>query len=246
MIGGRLSHYDIVAKLGEGGMGVVYKARDARLDRFVAIKVLPAAVTSDADYRRRLTQEARAASALNHAGIVTIHDIARDGDVDFIVMEYISGTTLEDLIAGRKLRLKDALNYGMQAAQALATAHAAGIVHRDLKPSNIMVTGDGVVKILDFGLAKLTQEAGDAAATLAETRTISGVALTGVGKIVGTIAYMSPEQAEGKKVDHRSDIFSLGTSFTRSSRGSVLFRLIRPPRRYPPSCRRNRSRRRQW
>ena len=212
MIGTRLSHYEIVAKLGEGGMGVVYKARDPRLDRFVAIKLLSSAASGDAEYRHRLTQEAKAASALNHAGIITIHDIAREGDHDFIVMEYVPGSTLEDLIAGRRLKLRDALNIGIQAAQALATAHAAGIVHRDLKPSNIMVTDDGVVKVLDFGLAKLAQDRGDmAGASLAQTRTIADASLTAVGKIVGTVAYMSPEQAEGMKVDHRSDIFSFGT-----------------------------------
>jgi serine/threonine protein kinase len=224
MIGSRLSHYEIVAKLGEGGMGVVYKARDPRLDRFVAIKLLSSAAAGDAEYRNRLTQEAKAASALNHSGIVTIHDIARDGDHDFIVMEYVSGSTLEELIAGRRLKLRDALNIGIQAAQALATAHAAGIVHRDLKPSNIMVTDDGVVKVLDFGLAKLPQGRGDAAgASLDQTRTIADASLTAVGKIVGTVAYMSPEQAEGRKVDHRSDIFSLGTVLYEALTGTRPF-----------------------
>ena len=151
-----LGHYEILAKLGEGGMGVVYKARDTHLDRFVAIKVLPPESLADPERKRRFTQEARAASALNHPGIVTIYDITHADGTDFIAMEYVQGKTLGELIGRKGLSLKDTLNYAIQAADALAKAHATGIVHRDLKPSNIMVTDDGLVKILDFGLAKLT------------------------------------------------------------------------------------------
>lgn len=210
MIGSRLARYEIVSKLGEGGMGIVYKARDTDLDRFVAVKVLTSDAAADVEYRQRLTQEAKAASALNHSGIVTIHDIARQGDLAFIVMECVSGQTLEQLIERKRPRLSEALNIAIQTAQALTVAHAAGIVHRDLKPSNIMVTHEGVVKILDFGLARLRERSEIADTPAGPTRTVVNTSLTAVGKIVGTVAYMSPEQAEGKKVDHRSDIFSLG------------------------------------
>jgi len=213
MVGRTLSHYEVVAELGEGGMGVVYKARDTRLDRFVAIKVLTAAAISE-ERRRRFAQEARAASALNHPGVVTIHDIATEEGVDFIAMEYVQGQTLAQLIGRRALTLKASLDYAIQAAQALASAHAAGIVHRDLKPSNIMVTDDGRVKILDFGVAKLIART-DAnivldPATMTRTVAARDSALTTDGHIVGTVAYMSPEQATGQPLDSRADIFSFG------------------------------------
>jgi Tol biopolymer transport system component/tRNA A-37 threonylcarbamoyl transferase component Bud32 len=206
MIGQIVAHYQILEKLGQGGMGVVYKARDTRLDRLVALKVLPRERVADAERRRRFVQEAKAASALNHANIVTIHDIDDAGGVHFIAMEYVAGKTLNELIGRKGLRPIDALEYAVQIAGALAKAHAAGIIHRDLKPSNIMVGEDGQVKVLDFGLAKLTEAGG-----LAEddpTRTLK--AETAEGTILGTVAYMSPEQAEGKKIDARSDIFSFG------------------------------------
>ena len=158
MVGTSLSHYEILATLGVGGMGVVYKARDTRLDRLAAIKILKNA-TADEDCRRRFSQEAKAASALNHPGIITIYDVARHGDVDFIAMEYVEGKTVEELIAQKALSLPAALEYAIQAARALAKAHTVGIIHRDLKPSNIMVTADGLVKILDFGVAKLVGRA---------------------------------------------------------------------------------------
>ena len=162
MIGRTLLHYRIVEKLGEGGMGVVYKALDTHLDRFVAIKVLPPDKVADAERKRRFVLEAKAASALNHHGIITIHDIASSGDIDFIVMEYVPGKTLTQLIARKRLAFNDSLRYAIQIADALATAHAAGIVHRDLKPENVIVSGSeggvGSVKILDFGLAKLTDQ----------------------------------------------------------------------------------------
>ena len=206
MIGQTVAHYQILEKLGQGGMGVVYKARDTHLDRFVALKVLPPERVADADRRRRFVQEAKAASALNHPNIVTIHDIDDAGGVHFIAMEYVAGKGLSELIGRKGLRPIDALEYAVQIAGALAKAHAAGIIHRDLKPSNIMVGEDGQVKVLDFGLAKLTEAGG-----LAEdesTRTLK--AETAEGAILGTVAYMSPEQAEGKKIDPRSDIFSFG------------------------------------
>ena len=157
MIGKTLGHYQITEKLGEGGMGVVYKARDTHLDRFVAIKVLPAEKVADPDRKRRFVQEAKAASALNHPNIVTIHDIDAGDGIDFIAMEYVAGKTLDQLIPRKGMRLNEALKYAVQIADALATAHAAGIVHRDLKPANVMVTEKGLVKVLDFGLAKLTE-----------------------------------------------------------------------------------------
>ena len=157
MIGRHLGHYEVRKKLGEGGMGVVYRARDTHLDRFVAIKVLPPEAVADAEPKRRFTQEAKAASALNHPSIVTIYDITHADGTDFIAMEYVQGKTLSELIGRKGLTLKDTLSYAIQAAGALAKAHAAGIVHRDLKPSNIMVTDDGLVKILDFGVASSRQ-----------------------------------------------------------------------------------------
>ena len=225
MVGTRLSHYEILAALGAGGMGVVYKARDTRLDRLAAIKILKGA--TDEDRRRRFSQEARAASALNHPSIITIYDIARDGDVDFIAMEYVEGKTLEELIARKAMPLTAALDYAIQAARALAKAHAAGIIHRDLKPSNIMVTADGLVKILDFGVAKLSglPEADDDADSAAVTRTVASMdaALTDEGRVVGTIAFMSPEQASGQKVDPRSDIFSFGSVLYEMVTGARAF-----------------------
>ena len=226
MVGTRLSHYEILTTLGAGGMGVVYKARDTRLDRLAAIKILKG-TTADEDRRRRFSQEARAASALNHPSIITIYDIARDGDVDFIAMEYVEGKTLEELIARKAMSLTAALDYAVQAARALAKAHAAGIIHRDLKPSNIMVTADGLVKILDFGVAKLAglPEVDDGADSAGVTRTVASMdaALTDEGRVVGTIAFMSPEQASGQKIDPRSDIFSFGSVLYEMVTGARAF-----------------------
>jgi len=200
MIGQTLGHYQIIEKLGQGGMGVVYKARDTHLDRFVAIKVLPAAKVSDPDRKRRFVQEAKAASALNHPNIIHIYDVDQAEGIDFIAMEYVAGKTLDELIPRKGMRLSQALKHAVQIADALARAHGAGIIHRDLKPSNVMVDDHGLVKVLDFGLAKLTEVSGPEEETAA-TR-------TGAGTVLGTAAYMSPEQAEGKPVDTRSDIFS--------------------------------------
>jgi serine/threonine protein kinase len=154
MIGQTVSHYTIEEKLGEGGMGVVYKARDTRLDRYVALKVLPADKVADPERKRRFVQEAKAASALNHPNIVIIHDIDQADGIDFIAMEYVEGKTLDRLIPRNGMRLGQVLKYAIQIAGALARAHAAGIVHRDIKPGNVMVTSDDHVKVLDFGLAK--------------------------------------------------------------------------------------------
>jgi eukaryotic-like serine/threonine-protein kinase len=212
VIGRKLAHYEIVDQLGEGGMGVVYKARDTQLDRFVAIKVLHADATIDLERRRRFVQEAKAASALNHPGIVTIYGISSDAGLDFIAMEYVAGQTLEQLIRASVLSPAVALEYAIQAARALARAHAAGIVHRDIKPSNIMVTAEGLVKVLDFGVAKLVATADRVADESSVTQTgLHAAPRTEEGRIVGTAAYMSPEQAAGQPVDARSDIFSLGT-----------------------------------
>jgi eukaryotic-like serine/threonine-protein kinase len=217
MIGKTLGHYEIVKKIGSGGMGVVYKARDLHLDRFVALKVLPSEKVADPERKRRFVQEAKAASALNHPNIIHIYDITSDTGVDFIAMEYVEGKTLDERIGHRGLSSKDTLKYAVQIADALAKAHSAGIVHRDLKPSNIMVNEDDTVKILDFGLAKLTEQvkAGEFASTA--TLEAGEKPVTEKGVIVGTVAYLSPEQAEGKGVDSRSDIFSFG---------SVLYEMI--------------------
>jgi Tol biopolymer transport system component/tRNA A-37 threonylcarbamoyl transferase component Bud32 len=206
MVGQSLLHYTVIEKLGEGGMGVVYKARDTRLDRAVALKVLPQDRVSSEERRRRFVQEAKSASALNHPNIVTIYDIATDGDVSFIAMELVTGGTLAESIPRSGLPIARALKYAAQIADGLAAAHRAGIVHRDLKPGNIMLAQDGRVKILDFGLAKLTER--DEARGEAETR--AGLDGTEPGLIVGTVGYMSPEQAQGRPLDTRSDIFSFG------------------------------------
>jgi serine/threonine protein kinase len=212
VIGRVLDRYRIESKLGEGGMGVVYKARDIRLDRSVAIKVLPPDKIADPTRKQRFAQEARAASALNHSGIVTIHDICSHEGIDFIVMEYVGGRTLDEVIASKGLRPAQALRYAVEIADALAKAHEAGIIHRDVKPSNLMVTDDGHVKVLDFGLAKLI----DPPDASAETATRASP-MTEEGSVLGTVAYMSPEQAEGRKLDARSDIFSFG---------SVLYEMV--------------------
>jgi len=215
-----ISHYRIEEKLGEGGMGVVYRAFDSHLDRTVAIKVLPPHVADDSERRWRFIREAKAASALNHPNIVTIYDIDRapmgDGPpVDFIAMECVQGESLDRVLAGRRLTIEEAIAYGTQMAAALAAAHAAGIVHRDVKPGNAIVTSSGQVKMLDFGLAKLVEPGGAQASptdSLAATITAATAAPgTREGAILGTLAYMSPEQAQGQPVDARSDVFSLGS-----------------------------------
>src|ERR1051326_6243876 len=220
MTGKRLAHFEITGKLGEGGMGVVYEALDGHLDRRVALKLLPAEKVANPARKQRFIQEAKAASALNHPNIVTIYDISTADGIDYIAMELVLGRTLEDLLAKRRLKLTESLKYAVQLADALAAAHAAGIVHRDLKPANVMVTQSGLVKVLDFGLAKLTDESEVSEAD--ETRTEHAV--TEDGTVVGSAAYMSPEQAEGKKVDARSDIFSFGLVLYEMLSGKRAFR----------------------
>jgi hypothetical protein len=213
MVGRTVLQYQFIEKLGAGGMGDIYKAQDTRLNRFVAIKVLSGHHAGDADRRRRFIQEAQAASALNHPNIITIHDIITEGDTQFMVLEYVAGKTLVDLIPKGGLRVPQALKYASQMIDALSAAHAAGIIHRDLKPANVMVTDSGLVKILDFGLAKLTDRNGpmtQVGENSDNTMSMSDSPLTVEGSILGTVSYMSPEQAQGKKVDARSDIFSFG------------------------------------
>jgi serine/threonine-protein kinase len=200
VVGTTLGSYRIVSQLGAGGMGVVYKALDQRLQRHVALKVLPSTVSSDEGRRRRFLQEARAASALNDPHIITIYDIFEHDGADVLVMELVEGRTLRDAVTG-PLPVEQAVTWVQQIADALGLAHGAGIVHRDLKPGNIMITDRGLVKVLDFGLAKVTVTADDATVAPATIE----------GDLLGTIEYMSPEQARGAPADHRSDIFSLGT-----------------------------------
>jgi serine/threonine protein kinase len=210
-LGSKLGSYEILSLLGAGGMGEVYRARDTRLGRVVAIKVLPADRMADESRRRRFVQEARGASALSHPNIVTIYEIESADGIDFIVMEYVPGKTLDTVIPRQGMRLGDVLRIAIPIADAVARAHAAGIVHRDLKPANVMVGSDGTVKVLDFGLAKLIAQE-EAGSPEQETVTEEGDAgrLSRPGMVAGTAGYMSPEQAAGKKVDGRSDIFSFG------------------------------------
>jgi Tol biopolymer transport system component/serine/threonine protein kinase len=222
MVGKVLAQYQISEKLGEGGMGVVWKALDTHLDRFVALKTLPAERLADAERKRRSVQEAKAASALNHPNIVHIYDIAEVDGVQFISMEYVPGKTLDQLIGRKGLRLNEALKYAVQIADALAQAHSAGIIHRDLKPSNVIVSENGHVKVLDFGIAKLTEVATGEFGETATMRAHDGPS-TEEGAILGTVAYMSPEQGEGKRVDTRSDIFSFGSMLYEMVTGRQAF-----------------------
>jgi serine/threonine-protein kinase len=219
MIGRTISHYQVTEKLGAGGMGEIYKAHDARLNRTVAIKVLANASAGDGDRRRRFIQEAQAASALNHPNIITIYDIASDAESEYMVMEFVTGKTLADLIPPGGVGVAKTLQYSVQMADALKAAHAAGIIHRDLKPSNVMVTDSGLVKILDFGLAKISMST----QLTDETQTMGAAPMTVAGSILGTVAYMSPEQAQGKPVDPRSDIFSFGVVMYETLTGAKAF-----------------------
>ena len=223
MVGRTIQQYQLLEKLGAGGMGEIYKALDTRLNRTVAIKVLPSAKSGDPERRRRFLQEAQAASGLNHPSIITIHDVISDGDTEFMVMEYVQGKTLNDLIPKGGLRVPLLIKYALQMADALSAAHAAGIVHRDLKPANAMVTESGLVKVLDFGLAKLTDRGSVPDSGDDRTRTIANAPMTVEGSILGTVSYMSPEQAQGKKVDTRSDIFSFGAVLYEMATGARAF-----------------------
>src|SRR6266436_4704709 len=214
-----ISHYRIVSKLGAGGMGEVYLAQDTNLDRKVALKILPDDVATNQTRMRRFVQEAKAASALNHPNIITIHEIGTIGASHFIATEFIDGDTLRPRISAG-MKLVEILEIAIQAASALAAAHAASIIHRDIKPENIMVRRDGYIKVLDFGLAKLTEPRGSVTDPEAPTKAMVN---TDAGTVMGTANYMSPEQAKGTHIDERSDLWSLGAVLYEMVTGHVPF-----------------------
>ena len=218
-VGTTLGPYQIEAPLGAGGMGEVYKARDTRLDRTVAIKVLPEQVAADPDLKQRFEREARTVAALNHPHICTLYDIGKEGETDFLVMEYLDGQTLAQRLEKGALALDQALTVAIEIADALDKAHRQGIVHRDLKPGNIMLTKAGA-KLLDFGLAKLRPVEQTSGVSAMATQS---AALTGEGKILGTLQYMAPEQLEGKEADHRTDIFAFWATVYEMVTGQKAF-----------------------
>src|SRR6185436_7722852 len=234
--GTKLGPYEILSPLGAGGMGEVYRARDTRLDRTVAIKVLPEHLSASPEIRQRFEREARTISQLSHPHICALYDVGRDGEIEYLVMEYLEGQTLADRLAKGPLPLDQALQSGMEIADALDKAHRQGIVHRDLKPANAMLTRSGV-KLLDFGLAKAMEPGTTAGLTALPTRPD----LTQEGAILGTLQYMAPEQLEGKEADARADIFALGATlyematgkkaFTGSTQASLISAILRddPP-----------------
>src|SRR5271170_641830 len=217
--GTKLGPYDIQSLLGSGGMGEVYRARDARLDRVVAIKVLPTSYSADTEQLQRFVQEARSAAALNHPNILSIFDIGEERGAPYIVSELLEGQTLRERIRNGPLSSRKAVDYALQVARGLAAAHEKGIVHRDLKPENLFLTNDERVKILDFGLAKLTRAETDGDAEAATVQ-----ANTEPGQIMGTVGYMSPEQVRGKSADYRSDIFAFGSILYEMLSGERAFR----------------------
>src|SRR5438132_5013944 len=221
MIGKKLGHYELEGLLGAGGMGEVYRARDTRLDRTVAVKVLPPHLSNQAELRERFEREARTISSLNHPHICTLYDVGRQDDTDFIVMEYLEGETLADRLKKGPLPIDQAMAYAIQIADALDKAQRLGVVHRDLKPGKVMITASGA-KLLDFGLAKLTPPAGRGALQT-QSQMPTNAPLTLQGTILGTLQYMAPEQLEGEDTDSRADIFSYGAVLYQMVTGQHAF-----------------------
>ncbi|HYY97973.1 MAG TPA: serine/threonine-protein kinase, partial [Pyrinomonadaceae bacterium] len=217
-----VAHYRVMESLGAGGMGAVYKAYDEKLHRVVALKLLPPEYTSNEERRRRFLQEARAASVLSHPHILTVYEFGEDGGRPYMAMEYVEGATLREKIKSRALPVGEALGLATQIAEGLAKAHEAGVIHRDLKPENLMVSLDGYVKILDFGIAKMMPRRGRAAAADSAQKTLVRVQ-TQTGAILGTVNYMSPEQLLGQRVDLRCDIFSFGVVLCEMLTGAYPF-----------------------